>query len=470
MTSYQQSDRYPYSYTKSEFMQDMYDKNELTARFKAYDAQGRTIPRLEASDFSVYENNMSVTDFELASSSSDTGKSLDIVFTIDTTGTMKQEINSVKDNIRNLVDGLERQNIRSNLCLVTFKDEIYDKCRNFVIDDPVTPENENLVHFLEQVTKLKAEGGGDPRENALGGALEALKNTPWHSNSQRMVILFTDAYFWFLPHHKNEREAQWAPYYDDVLEAIENAGAQVFVIGPKAGGFDKDWFGHPSLPDHSGGQWFNIEKLRKGEVTLASIFDYIIEQVKTVYNLKYFAENNGLDPTLPLSQRQISIQSTGLHNIARIEVVDFQSNMPNGRPNLKTRFPLQDTSPINASTLEVNVNSLPSSDFVLDGYDLLFNSAPDQGAKIVATYEMGDLIDNVRLQPFVLKGNGELADIRVWVNNRVLNTNEYAVTLSLDGKYHLDLKDPVFMNSDPFGIRNAGELYLYVEYTRVVRP
>jgi hypothetical protein len=440
------------------------------AHFKAFDSQGRTIRNLKSSDVVPKENGNSIYDFVLKSSSTNTGKELDVVFSIDTTGTMKQEINSVKENIRKFVSRLEANMVRANLCLGTFKDEIIDRCRSFVKDDPSTPENENLESFLTKVSRLEAKEGGLPRENALGGALDALKTTPWGSGNQRMIILITDAYFWFLPHHKNEREAQWAPTYPEVLQAIENYGASIFVIGPKAGGFNEPWFKYPSLPVHSGGEWFNIEDLRKGKVTLESILGHIAEQVRTTYELIYTAEDNGLDPTLPLKNRDFTLESSGSVQIDSFMLENHSSNMPDGRPDLKTRFPLEDSSPINVDTLSVSINGAQVSNYRLDGSDLVFAMPPDQGADIMAVYELGNLIDNVQVKPFVLLGDGELKEIRVYANGVRLMPSEYLLSSSLAGQYHLTLRGRVFDNSDPYGIRRNAELRLRAEYVRVVRP
>ncbi len=383
---------------------------------------------------------------------------------------MKAEINSIKENVRNFVSDLQNQLVHANLCLVTFKDDVENTCSKFVLDNPSTPENENIDYFLDQLNKVDVGGGGDPRENSLGGTLNAVKNTDWNVGSQRMVILFTDAYFWVQPIHRHEREAQFAPTYPEVLEAIEDKGANVFVVAPKAGGYSKNYFKYPGMPQVSGGTWFNIKHLRKGQITIDGIFDYIRETIRTTYEIKYTAEENSLDPTLPIAMRQLTIESTETEKFVSIQLDDHQSNMPNGRPDLKDRFLLSGTSPVNEDTLLVYLNGVETLDYRVENGYLIFPIPPTQGSRILAQYELGNLIDNVVTRPFVLKGDGILRDFSLVLNGINADMRDYEVTMSLNGTYHLILKPQVYSNEDPYKIRESLGLEIFSKYIKITQP
>ncbi|MCB0394854.1 MAG: VWA domain-containing protein, partial [Bdellovibrionales bacterium] len=406
---YVQNEVFPYKVTNDQFQQEMFDENTVTVVFKAYDKDGASIKDLKKDDFDLEEGPSGLNKFTFSSRSTNTGQTVDIVFAIDTTGSMSNEINSVKEKVSKFVDDLFKKNVKANVCLLTFKDEIKKKCDKFVMDDPGTAENENLKSFLSELSKVSASGGGKLPENSMGGVLSAAKDTPWNMGAQRMVVMFTDDKFWIKPRDNGESEAKTAPTYPEVLDAISNYQTQVFVVGTKEPGYNSDFQNYPSITEHGKGYWFDIEKLRKGKITIDDIFNYINDQITTNYTIQYGALDNGLDPRKPLNNRQIKIKAKGGKGVDRVDIQNVQSNMPNGHPELKKVFTLNKSAPIDEKTLSVYVNGrrLPNGYSLLDG-DLHFDEAPDSGAKINVEYELGGIFENVEQHPIVLDGAGEL--------------------------------------------------------------
>jgi hypothetical protein len=459
------NESFPYQWTRDQFQQGMFDENNLTVVFRALDANGKTVKDLKTQDVEVKENGSGVSKFTLSSDSMNNGQKVDIVFALDITGSMDAEINSVKQNVSKFVRDLTAKNVKSSVCLLTFKDKIEKKCDKFVIDDPTTTTNENLNGFLDELSRVKVSGGGNRNENSMGAIVSAANDSAWNMDTQRMIIMITDAGFWILPKDNGESEARWAPEYPDVLDSITNSQAQVFVVGPDEKGYNKDYDSYPSVTKHGNGSWFDIEKLRKGRITMDDIFNYINDQVTTNYTLKYGSIDNGLDPRLPLGQRRLMIMAKGGLGVQKIDLRSATSNMPNGHPELKKNFVLNKTSSINEDTLSVYVNgNRINSGYSLVSGELVFDSAPDQGALVEAEYELGSLIDNVRQHPLILAGKGRLVSATVKLNGLNVGVHDYQITQSHDGTHHLQLRDSVFSDDDPYDIRAIGKLLVSVQY------
>ncbi len=469
VTSFELEDTFTYSGTNDLFHQETYEKNKTVLLFRALDRNGKSIKDLKKSDLSIKENSKDVSTYELNSDSMNTGQKVDIVFALDITGSMDAEINSVKQNVSKFVADLEAKKVSSSLCLVTYKDKVERKCDRFVMDDPSTPENENLVDFLDEVSKLEARGGGRSHENTMGAVLTSAESTPWNLGTQRMIIFFTDDGFWIKPRDDGRSEAKTAPTYIEVLDALTDKDVQVFGIATDHKGYKNDYDIYPSVTEHSGGAWFDIDKLRRGKITIDDIFNYINDQISTTYTITYNVEDNSLDPTLPIDMRDFKIASKGSVEIDKIVIKDAQSNMPNGRPELKARWVLNKNSPINVNSVKVKINgSTMAAGFQIDSGEIVFNSPPAQGAKIEVQYELGTLIDNISTHPIVLEGNGSLGKTSVYFNHILANKNEYEITPSHDGTLHFKVSRDVLTDPDTFGIRAQKRLKIEVQYERVL--
>lgn len=411
----------------------------------------------------VFENGIEVRNFSLKGQAG-VDSSVDIVFALDITASMDEEINAVKSAIRGFVGQLDSRNIKARLCAVTFKDEIYDKCPGFVEDDPRTVRNENLDWFEDYLARLKPGGGGKPLENSLGGLLEASRGTGWGTHRQRAIILITDINFWFLPNHRNEPEARWAPYYDDVTESLEKSGALVFPITPRMHAYASDFYKKPQVTKINGGEWFDLRELERGRITMDGIFNKIGQYIVTDYAIEYAVEDNpGLDPYLPMSQRKISVQP--VHPvIAGLTVGNARSNWPNGRPLPKREFLLQ--SGVKVGTERVSVNGQPvRTGYVIKSDTLVFDQAPAPGAQIRIQYERMKLRDHVQLRSLFLSGQGRLSNMRVFLNGSWAPADRYRLSTTTQGGYVLDLTDLPFDESDPYNIRGKGYLDIAVEYS-----
>lgn len=150
---------------------------------------------------------------------------LDLVFLVDATGSMGDEIDKLKATLRTIANEVANLPAKPDLCfgLVAYRDktdEYLIRSHDFTND---------LNAFQGVLNQLQASGGGDYPE-AMNEALHAtVHNLSWRGNgTTRMVFLLADA-----PPHLDYS----GPQYDDSMAAALGMGIKVFGVG--ASGLDK---------------------------------------------------------------------------------------------------------------------------------------------------------------------------------------------------------------------------------------
>ncbi|MCQ2071092.1 MAG: VWA domain-containing protein, partial [archaeon] len=119
----------------------------------------------------------------------------DIVFVVDTTGSMVQEIKNVRKNISAFVSGLSDDGISARLALVEYKDITFDgRDSTKVVMGPDGAWFTDPSMFAENIDQLKVDGGGDHPETVID-ALEAVRSLEFRPGAYRFVVLVTDDTF-----------------------------------------------------------------------------------------------------------------------------------------------------------------------------------------------------------------------------------------------------------------------------------
>lgn len=144
---------------------------------------------------------------------------LDLVFLVDATGSMGDEIDKLKRSMRAVADQIARMPSRPDLCLglVAYRD------RGDAFFVRGTDLTDDLGAFQAMLEQLQAGGGGDTPE-ALNEALHtAVHRISWRGEgSARMVVLVADA-----PPHLDYP----GPQYDQDLRAAQARGIKLFSVG-----------------------------------------------------------------------------------------------------------------------------------------------------------------------------------------------------------------------------------------------
>ncbi|MBI3959707.1 MAG: VWA domain-containing protein [Chloroflexi bacterium] len=151
---------------------------------------------------------------------------LDLLFLIDATGSMSDEIDKLKNSmaaIASQIDSLpERPSVRYSL--VAYR----DRGDAFVVKAEAFTSH--LSRFQTQLSRLQAEGGGDYPESLNEALHIALHNSDWtREDAVRLVLLVADA-----PPHLDYQERY--AYDTDMLEAVA-MGVKIFPVG--ASGLDE---------------------------------------------------------------------------------------------------------------------------------------------------------------------------------------------------------------------------------------
>lgn len=148
---------------------------------------------------------------------------LDLVFLIDATGSMGDEIAKLKHSMRAMAQQIAQLPGQPDICygLVAYRDrgDAYVTRTHDFTDD--------LGAFQQQLANVQAHGGGDTPE-ALNEALhEVVHGLSWRQQAARMVVLVADA-----PPHLD----YGGPQYDRDMQAALAKGIKLFAVG--ASGLD----------------------------------------------------------------------------------------------------------------------------------------------------------------------------------------------------------------------------------------
>lgn len=196
----------------------------------------QNIYNLGKNNIFFYANNIRQEDFKLLKDTTGGVNSADIVFVLDVTGSMGNEIAAVRDNIVEFADSLSYQGIEFQLGMVTFLDNI-----------------ENTYPFMTDVQKFQsiaaeqfAHGGGDGPENSLEALMYATQFN-FRPEANRIVIWITDA-----DYHITDNVTSLS--INEVSNALVANGIRVFCIGTK--GFQTVFY--DPIVMNTGGTYYDI--------------------------------------------------------------------------------------------------------------------------------------------------------------------------------------------------------------------
>jgi hypothetical protein len=113
---------------------------------------------------------------------------VDVTFVVDTTGSMEDDINAVKQDMRQILAHLRERNPDHRVGVVVYRD-IYDEylTRTLLVLETDPNKIEDAINAI-QVT-----GGDDWREHVYAGITTALRGQPWRTNASQHIVLMGDA-------------------------------------------------------------------------------------------------------------------------------------------------------------------------------------------------------------------------------------------------------------------------------------
>ncbi len=184
----------------------------------------------------------SAVQIKLDRASAQTKAQLDLVFLIDATGSMGDEIDKLKSTLRTIVSDIAKLPSQPDLCLgmVAYRDkgdEFLLRSHDFTND---------INSFQTVLNALQAGGGGDYPE-AMNEALhDAVHSLSWRGQgATRLLVLLADA-----PPHLD----YGGPQYDKDSMAALGKGIKIFSVG--ASGLDKQGeFIQRQMAQYTGGRF-----------------------------------------------------------------------------------------------------------------------------------------------------------------------------------------------------------------------
>jgi hypothetical protein len=150
-------------------------------------------------------------------------RTIDVAFILDTTGSMSEEIASVKATIAKVAAGLGEGNVNVRIGLVEYKD------RGDAFVTRVHPFATDAKGFAASMAGVSAGGGGDTPESVNEGIHDALTRLDWQAGSVgRFAFLVGDA----PPHLDYQQDFSYAAD----MKTAAHRGIQIFTIA--ASGMD----------------------------------------------------------------------------------------------------------------------------------------------------------------------------------------------------------------------------------------
>lgn len=151
-----------------------------------------------------------------------TAPTIDVVFVLDTTGSMSEEIASVKATLAAVVKNLG-QDVKVRVGLVEYKD------RGDAIRTRTFALTSNVKDLSARIESIVASGGGDTPEDVNAGLAEAIEKMSWSPDATaRLAFLIADA-----PPHLDYANT---PSYSASALSAAKKGIKIFTVS--ASGMD----------------------------------------------------------------------------------------------------------------------------------------------------------------------------------------------------------------------------------------
>ena len=140
--------------------------------------------------------NINTSSVKTTSTSASTDSSIgkaDIVFVVDTTSSMSDEIYNVQNNINTFADKMSNEyHVDMNYSLIEYRDIERDGVDSTIVHRNLSSNwFTNVNTFKSEVSGLTVAGGGDIPETPID-ALELARTSTWRNGATKFVVLVTD--------------------------------------------------------------------------------------------------------------------------------------------------------------------------------------------------------------------------------------------------------------------------------------
>jgi Ca-activated chloride channel family protein len=240
----------------------------------------------------------------------------DVVFVVDTTGSMSASINGIRRGIEEFAREFAMKEIDLNVGLVSFKDCFEDrsclKKLNFNGSDFTT----SATDFSQKLSILKADGGGDGPESAIDGLNYAL-DMNWKSD-QRILVFVSDAPF------KNPDASGMNS--EQLKKKLASKLQQLHFISNPA---DREYL---DLKQAIPGKMFSLNEMSNNEEKFKEFMPLLAGKISTALNT---LQGSGYDDQYEMIIKFVFVLWTGVLSYAIAFILIFLQNR-----YLKKEYPL----------------------------------------------------------------------------------------------------------------------------------
>lgn len=458
---------FPLNESTAQFTQPNSKVNDTTVAFRVED-NGLWVQELTKADIKVTENNVTIKDFVINKNSTTYRKAVDIQFVVDITVSMKSTIEAAKKRLVDFVNNSRDLGYHTRMCVSTFGDQVFQKCARFYDNDPSRPETESEVaELISEISKIQVYNDPNDKtldENSMRAIIDGA-DAPWGVDSQRFMILVTDAKYLYSPGNQGAVGAL-APTFAEVTAGLNKGKMKVFAVTPAAAGYNSNFKdGTPSVVAQSGGEWFKYSDLVSGKITLNTVLNSIMSLVNTTFYVSYSIDGQtpSLDPSLPLSKRNIKV--TLVNPIGTIKDTVITSNLPDGRVPDQKVWKISNKE-LNSSKVKVYVDGvLQTTGYkIANGNSIEFTSAKQANSVIKVVYQYKSLADSITMSPIIIALTPEQVErLKIYVNGQLVESKYYEVYEFDIGSSSILFTDELF-ETDPYGIAAAGQMNVTVRH------
>lgn len=216
---------------------------------------------------------------------------VDLVFIIDSTGSMSWVIRSVKNNVAQFAKYLADKGVTLRLGLIDYRDITADGYDSTVVHTKSFSTWFNITSFIEELNYVSAYGGGDTPETAIDALGHLTEGTiSWNSDAYKFAMLITDADYKTSNQHGISS-------MNEMIEKLQAADIQVSVV-------TEDWCmsDYGELAAYTGGVQANIND--SFGTLLEEYADSVLGSAQTKKN--YTIQVNDITTGLPVQNAKVT--------------------------------------------------------------------------------------------------------------------------------------------------------------------
>ncbi len=256
------------------------------------DEEDAMIEGLNESNFRVWTDG--VEQYPLIVQSLGGGGAADIVWCIDTTGSMYSMFTAVTDGTIAFATALAASGIDYRLGLVTFADHV-----NFPYGYDLTGD---VTEFHGWMSALGSGGGGDGPEVSFDAIVDAIASMSWRPGAKKVICMVSDAPY----HYLSDGTAYSDAVYDDVYSSVMSDDVMMFVIlktsyTDPTRPYDGVWYGPGSVTEESGGAFYDYT----AETEFDTILTHIVENIRGGYYVRWSTGH----PVAACDLREVEIEA-----------------------------------------------------------------------------------------------------------------------------------------------------------------